>query len=147
MDDTLPPLQEEIQHVGSTGTDDKEEARGAMSTLSGMALSPVDYIVNQLDSDPNYIKYLLVVRPYVISALTYPPHPYDEEARLEMHSSAIGNPLHCDIIELNTWLGTLSTEDKRLLFSWAEKQGAKPAFGAARIRRVESLVKDWKKRR
>jgi hypothetical protein len=147
MDDTLSALQEEIQHVGSTGQNDQEEARGSMSTLSGMALSPVDYIVNRLDSDPNYIKYLLVVRPYVMSALTYPPHPYDEEARLEMYSSAIGSPLHCDVIELNTWLETLSQEDNRLLFSWAEKQGAKPAFGAARIRRVDRLVADWNKRR
>lgn len=147
MDDTLPTLQEEVQHVGSTSENDQEEARGSMSTLSGMALSPVDYIVNRLDSDPNYIKYLLVVRPYVMSALTYPPHPYDEEARLEMYSSAIGSPLHCDVIELNTWLETLSAEDNRLLFSWAEKQGAKPAFGAARIRRVERLVGDWNKRR
>jgi len=147
MDDNLSEVQEEIQSVGSTGEDNKEEARGAMSTLSGMALSPVDYIVNQLDSDPNYIKYLLLVRPYVLSALTYPPHPYEEESRLEMYSSAIGSPLHCDIIELNTWLETLSQEDNRLLFSWAEKQGAKPAFGAARIRRVDRLVADWNKRR
>jgi len=147
MDDNLPEVQEAVQSVGSTSENDKEEARGAMSTLSGMALTPVDYIVNQLDSDPNYIKYLLVVRPYIMSALTYPPHPYEEEARMELYSSSIGSPLHCDIVELNTWLGTLSKEDRSLLFSWAEKQGAKPAFGAARIRRVDRLVKDWKKRR
>jgi hypothetical protein len=147
MDDNLSELQEEIQHVGSGDTDNKEEAKGSMSTLSGMALTPVDYIVNRIDSDPNYVKYLLVVRPYVMSSLTYPPHPYDEESRVEMYSSAIGSSLHCDIIELNTWLETLSQEDKRLLFSWAEKQGAKPAFGAARIRRVDRLVLNWKKRR
>ena len=147
MDDTLPKVQEAVRPVESSGEDNQEETVASMSTLSGMALTPVDYIVNRLDSDPNYIKYLLVVRPYVMSALTYPPHPYDEEARLEMYSSAIGSPLHCDVIELNTWLETLSQEDNRLLFSWAEKQGAKPAFGAARIRRVDRLVADWNKRR
>lgn len=147
MNDNLHEVSEEVRPMESGDNGAKEEAHGSMSTLSGMALSPIDYIVYRLDGNPEYIKYLLAQRPYIRSAITYPPKPMDDESRADLYSSSIGGAIHCDIIELDIWLETLSHEDRSLLFSWAEKQGRKPAFGAARIRRVEVLVKQWRSRR
>lgn len=103
----------------------------------------VENLVYQIAGDPDYIRFLLVERPYIRSALLARGQIYDQEQRNESYSSVIGNNLHNDIIELEAWLDTLRPQDRQMLLAWAERAEGKPYFGRAYMRRVHTLVNDY----
>lgn len=82
----------------------------------------VDSLVNELDGDPLYVRYLLAELPYIRSALYARGVCLDEEARISQHSSSIGNALHLDVIELESWFHGLSPSDQNLLLDWVENK-------------------------
>lgn len=77
----------------------------------------------------------------------------DVEARTLAYSTVVGNALHNDLIELESWLSTLSQQDRSLLLSWAEGEGVRPVFGRARTanaqgsRRVRRLLQQYEESR
>jgi hypothetical protein len=103
----------------------------------------VEDLVFKIAGDPDYIRFLLVERPYIRSALLARGQIYDQEQRNESYSSVIGNNLHNDIIELEQWLDTLRPSDRRMLEEWAERAEGKPYFGRAYMRRVHALVNKY----
>lgn len=103
----------------------------------------VENLVYKIAGDPDYIRFLLVERPYIRSALLARGQIYDQEVRNESYSSVIGNNLHNDIIELEAWLDTLRPQDRQMLEAWAERAEGKPYFGRAYMRRVHTLVNKY----
>jgi hypothetical protein len=108
----------------------------------------VENLVASLGGDPNYVKFLLVERPRIRSAMDAMPMPLDEEDRVDAFSTALGNSLHHDLIDLETWLCTLTDSDRCLLQDWAENAG-RQVFGSARLmkskkgQRVIQLVNEY----
>jgi hypothetical protein len=108
----------------------------------------VDTLVDTLGGDPQYVKFLLVERPYIKAALVRMTAVIDEEARLLAYPSSVGNALHNDIIELETWLACLSKQDREVLEEWAAHAG-RQVYGSARMgktrksKRVMQLIKEF----
>lgn len=102
----------------------------------------VESLIDSLKGDPAYVKFLLVERPYIRSALLARGAFLSSEDRVDAFPSSVGNPFHNDIIELEMWLSSLSPQDRSLLISWAAQEDASPTFGWASIRRVNALVKE-----
>jgi hypothetical protein len=100
----------------------------------------VDSIIDRVGGDPGYIRFLLVERPYIRSALTARGVFLDEEARTLAYPSTIGNSLHNDIIAIESWLETLSPQDQKLIDDWASRQTAKPVFGGTQMGRIYRLI-------
>ncbi len=94
----------------------------------------VDSLIDKLCGDPEYVKFLLVERPRIRSAIEARPPLPDEESRVEAFSTTIGNPLHNELIELEQWLDSLAPQDRDLLLDWAEKAG-RQSVGSKRIGR------------
>lgn len=104
------------------------------------AVSGIERLIDGLRGDPAYVKFLLIERPYIRSALM-PRSPFlSSEDRVDAYPTTIGNPLHNDIIELEMWLNSLSPQDRSLLLSWASREDRAPSFGWASIRRVNALL-------
>lgn len=102
----------------------------------------VDTLVFRIAGEPDYIRFLLVERPYIRSALDTAPQVYDQDDRVDMYSSSVGNALHNDIIELEEWLDTLAPQDREMLLAWGERAEGKPYFGRAFMRRVRKIVNE-----
>jgi hypothetical protein len=100
----------------------------------------IESIVFSLDGDIDYIKFLIAEQPYIRSAMLANSPPSDPEEWTGRYPTTIGNALHCDLIELEAWLETLSPIDRQILTEWANRQKAKPYFAAAKIRRVKHLI-------
>jgi hypothetical protein len=100
----------------------------------------IESIVFSLDGDIDYIKFLIAEQPYIRSAMLATSPPSDPEEWTGRYPTTIGNALHCDLIELEAWLGTLQPTDRQILTEWANRQKAKPYFAAAKIRRVKHLI-------
>jgi hypothetical protein len=100
----------------------------------------IESIVFSLDGDIDYIKFLIAEQPYIRSAMLATSPPSDPEEWTGRYPTTIGNALHCDLIELEAWLETLSQIDREILTEWANRQKAKPYFAAAKIRRVKHLI-------
>jgi hypothetical protein len=100
----------------------------------------IESIVFSLDGDIDYIKFLIAEQPYIRSAMLATSPPSDPEEWTGRYPNTIGNALHCDLIELEAWLETLSPIDRQILTEWANRQKAKPYFAAAKIRRVKHLI-------
>ncbi len=100
----------------------------------------IESIVFSLDGDIDYIKFLIAEQPYIRSAMLATSPPSDPEEWTGRYPTTIGNALHCDLIELEAWLETLSPIDREILTEWANRQKAKPYFAAAKIRRVKHLI-------
>lgn len=113
----------------------------------------VDTLVESLGGDPGYVRFLLVERPYIRSAMTRMNAILDAEARSLSYSTVVGNALHNDLIELESWLRTLSPRDRNLLLRWAEGEEIRPVFGRARTastqgsRRVRRLLQQYEESR
>lgn len=103
----------------------------------------VDSLIDRLDGDPGYIRFLLVERPYIRSALLARGVCMDEEARTLAYPSTIGNALHNDLIEIEQWLDSLAPRDRRLILDWAEGQSSRPSFGGSQMGRINRLVKAY----
>lgn len=82
----------------------------------------IDSLVAQLDGDPLYVRYLLGELPYIKSALYARGVCLDEEARTLQHSASIGNALHLDVIELESWFSGLAPQDQEILTDWVINQ-------------------------
>lgn len=93
----------------------------------------IDSLVSELDGDPLYVRYLLGELPYIKSALFARGVCLDEEARTEQHSSSIGNALHLDVIELESWFGGLAPQDQELLVDWVVYQSPSRQPYSARV--------------
>jgi len=102
----------------------------------------IDGLVFRIAGEPDYIKFLLVERPYIRAAVECPPQVYDQDDRVDMYSSMVGNALHNDIIELEEWLDTLSPQDRAMVLAWCERAEGKPYFGRAFMRRVRKIVNE-----
>lgn len=90
---------------------------GEAQDRNGQEMS-IDALVAELDGDPLYVRYLLGEMPYIKSALYARGVCLDEESRATQHSSTIGNALHLDIIELESWFKGLAPQDQELLIQW-----------------------------
>jgi len=105
----------------------------------------VDTLVDRLGGDPGYVKFLLVERLRIRSALEARAVPTNEESRVEAFPTSVGNSLHNDIIDLESWLASLPIQDQRLLLAWAA-DGGRQVYGRMRIgrgfrgKRVKSLI-------
>lgn len=103
-------------------------------------------LLDDLKGDPGYIRFLLVERSRIRSALLAPSMVFGAEAKTLAYSGSIGNALHNDIIELDSWLATLSPQDQELLLSWADNEEVRPAYGTAHFqgsRRARKLLKTY----
>lgn len=108
-----------------------------------MADRDIDYVIDSITGDPDYIKFLLVERPYIRSALEAKGFEFDPVARTLAYSSGIGNALHNDVIELEIWLNGLSPQDRNLLLRWAESAGDRVSLGVASMRRIRGLISQY----
>lgn len=108
----------------------------------------IDSLVAELDGDPMYVKYLLGELPYIKSALYARGVCLDEEARASQHSATIGNALHLDIIELESWFSGLSPQDQELLIQWilndspSRQPYSKRVVETSRGKRIRALTEE-----
>lgn len=93
----------------------------------------IDSIVEELDGDPLYVRYLLGELPYIRSALYARGVCLDEEDRNNQHSPSIGNALHNDIIELEAWFRGLTPQDQAILTDWIVNESPNRQPYGARI--------------
>lgn len=103
----------------------------------------ISNLIERLAGNPDYIKFLLVERPYIRSAMLSRSPLIDSEDRVSSYSVSLGNALHNDLIELDLWLDTLSPQDRALLADWAEREEGKQVYGVAKMRRVGKLLKKY----
>lgn len=103
----------------------------------------VDSIIDQVGGSPGYIRFLLAERVYIRSALDARGVCLDEEARTLMYPTSIGNSLHNDLIEIERWIETLSSHDRRLLDGWAERLPIKPVYAGTQMGRINRLVEAY----
>lgn len=107
--------------------------------------SEIDKIIYRISGDPSYIEFLIVEHDHIKSALEAKGPSLDVEY-LQDYPSTIGSALHCDIIELDLWLGELSPNDRELLQRYVIMQDHIPAFGRANIRHCKRLMKGFAER-
>lgn len=103
----------------------------------------VDSVVDAVGGDPGYIRFLIAERHAIRSALEARSAPLDPDTRTLAYPSSIGNSLHLDLIEVERWLATLPSPDRRLLDDWAHRQTTRPAYGGSKLGRINRLIEAY----
>jgi hypothetical protein len=107
-----------------------------------MTEAGIDSVIDRVQGDKDYIKFLLVEAPYIRSALYARGMQFDPEYATTAYPTTIGNALHCDLIELEAWLSTQTRADVQLLLAWASHspRSSRTAFSKPKIRRAKGIA-------
>lgn len=103
----------------------------------------VENVLADVGNDAAYVKFLIAERPYIRSALEARGVCLDEEYNAASYSSSIGSSLHCDLVEVEAWLSTLSPMEREIVTNWAE-QTNKPIRWPSRLSKVSRILKRYR---
>lgn len=100
----------------------------------------IDSIIDSIEGDPRYIRFLLLNQPYIRSSLLARGVCLDEEYLTMRFSDSIGNALHLDMIEVETWLSGLDPQSQRLIAQWVvNDRTPQEPYARASVRRRRSV--------
>lgn len=104
----------------------------------------MESVLNEVGNDEAYVKFIIAERPYIKSALEARGVCFDEEYNAGSYPSSIGSSLHCDLIEVEAWLATLSPQERETITSWAESTPEKPIRWPSRLRKVSRILRSYR---
>ena len=105
----------------------------------------LEAVLAEVGDDDAYVKFLIAEGPYIRSALDARGVCFDEEYNSYKYPSSIGSSLHCDLIEVEAYLATLSPHDREVILGWARALPDKPIRWPSRLAKVSRILGGFKR--